>query len=64
MTTDWRDRDWVKPAEYADIVGMSRNSVYNGIRSGDIPSIRTGPRSIRIPTAALKQLEDTSASTD
>lgn len=58
MTTTWRERDFLKPAEYAAITGLSRATVYAQLRSGEIPSIRSGPRSIRIPSAHLKRLEE------
>ena len=57
MTIDWRTRDFLKPGEYAEITEQSKNSVYSQIKSGQIPSIQTGPRSIRIPTSFLKGLE-------
>ena len=64
MTSNWRERDFIDATEYAEVTGLSRASVYAQVKSGDIPSIKTGPRSIRIPTAHLKKLEDTLTSTD
>ena len=41
--------------EAAALLGLSRNSAYNGVREGGIPSIRIG-RSIRVPCAALRKM--------
>ncbi len=37
--------------EYADLADLSLNAVYEGVRRGDIPSVRFG-RAIRIPREA------------
>ena len=58
MAETWRDRDFLTPAEYAEIFSLSKNTVYARLRSGEIPSIKSGPRSIRIPSAHLKRLEE------
>lgn len=36
----------------AAVLGISRGSAYQGVKSGDIPSIRIGHR-LRVPTRAL-----------
>jgi excisionase family DNA binding protein len=41
--------------EAGKLLGLSRGSVYEAIRTGQIPSIRVGRR-ILIPRAALEQL--------
>src|SRR5262245_22604122 len=41
--------------EAAEILGIGRNTAYNSINSGEIPSVRIG-RSIRVPKAALQEL--------
>jgi excisionase family DNA binding protein len=41
--------------EVSDALGISRASAYEGVRSGEIPSIRVGRR-IVVPTAALRRL--------
>ncbi len=38
----------------AVVYGISRTSAYEGIRSGEIPSIRVGKRII-VPTALVRQ---------
>lgn len=37
------------------VLKMSKNTVYEGARSGEIPSIRVG-RNVRVPTAALRKM--------
>ena len=41
--------------ETAYLLGLSRNSTYQGIQSGAIPSIRVGKR-ILVPKAALERM--------
>ena len=41
--------------ETAYLLGLSRNSTYQGVQSGAIPSIRVGKR-ILIPKAALDRM--------
>lgn len=44
------------PVEVAgQALGLSRNSAYEGCRTGDIPSIRVGKR-IVVPTAPLRKM--------
>jgi excisionase family DNA binding protein len=43
-----------KPAEAADVLGVSRARVYELIAEGTIPSIRLGA-SLRVPVDALQQ---------
>ena len=44
--------------ETAQVLGLSRNSVYQGCQRGEIPSIRVGKR-ILIPKAALLRILET-----
>jgi excisionase family DNA binding protein len=37
----------------ARLLGINRNTCYEAVRRGEIPSFRLGERGIRIPTAAL-----------
>lgn len=46
------DRPTMSVMEAADLLGISREAGYDGVRRGDIPSIRIG-RAIRIPSAKL-----------
>jgi hypothetical protein len=39
--------------DFGKIFGLSRNSAYEAVRRGDVPSIRLG-RLFRIPTAPLR----------
>ena len=41
--------------EAAHVLGISRSAAYEGVRRGEIPSIRIGHR-IVIPTAALRRM--------
>lgn len=41
--------------EAAEILGISNNSAYEGVKSGEIPSVRVGKR-ILIPKAALDNM--------
>lgn len=41
--------------EVAKLLCLSRNSIYNGIRRGEIPHIRVGKRQL-IPRAALDDM--------
>ena len=41
--------------EAAELLGISRNGAYEGVRSGQIPSIRIGKR-ILVPKAALERM--------
>ena len=41
--------------ETAQLLGLSRNSAYQGVMRGEIPSIRVGKR-ILVPRAALERL--------
>lgn len=41
--------------EAAKVLGIGRNLAYEGVRRGEIPSIRVGAR-IVIPTAGLNRL--------
>ncbi len=42
-------------AQVAELYGISRATAYEGVRTGDIPSIRVGRR-ILVPTAAVRRL--------
>ena len=41
--------------EAAQLLGIGRNTAYEGVRNGDLPSIRVGRR-ILVPTARLERL--------
>jgi excisionase family DNA binding protein len=43
----------LRPAEAAEVIGVSRSRAYELIGSGQIPSIRIGG-SVRVPVAALR----------
>ena len=52
---DPRERPTLTVDEVGRILGISRSLAYEGVRIGDIPSIRVGRRII-VPTAALRRL--------
>jgi excisionase family DNA binding protein len=43
-----------RPAEVAEALKIARTNVYVLLRSGELPSVRIGRRSIRVPVAALR----------
>lgn len=45
-------------SEVAQILGLSRNSAYQGVSRGEIPSVRVGKR-ILVPRIALEKMLDT-----
>ena len=47
--------DFLKPAELQAILRLGKNAVYEGIRRGEIPSIRIGDR-ILIPRRKLESM--------
>jgi excisionase family DNA binding protein len=52
----------LRPAEAAEMIGVSRSKIYELIASGAIPSVRLQDgRMIRIPVAALKTLAENKA---
>ena len=36
------EKIYFSPAEVAEILGVTRETIYNGIKSGDIPSYKIG----------------------
>lgn len=48
------EQEALKPAEAAVLLGVGRNRVRALIRAGELPTVRLGPRSIRIPVSALR----------
>jgi excisionase family DNA binding protein len=49
------DRQTLTPADIAKLWGLSKNSVYEALRRGEIPSVRVGRKFI-IPADALNKL--------
>ena len=48
------ERILLRPAETAELIGISRSRVYELIASGVLPSIRVGGV-VRVPVAALQE---------
>jgi len=46
----------LRPLEAAKVLGCSRATVYSLVSSGDLPSVRLGGTTIRIPAAAIEKL--------
>ena len=44
----------LRPAEAAELLGISRSRAYGLIAAGDLPSVRVGT-SVRVPLAGLKK---------
>ncbi|MET9405303.1 helix-turn-helix domain-containing protein [Streptomyces sp. NPDC002935] len=42
-------------AEVASVMDVSKMTVYRLVNSGHLPAIRTGGRSFRVPTSALRE---------
>ena len=49
------NRQWLTVGEVAEILGLSRPRTYQLVSEGRIPAVRTGPRRIRVPRAALDE---------
>lgn len=52
---DPQEQPTVRVEDAARILGISRNSAYEGVRVGEIPSIRVGRR-VMVPTASLLKM--------
>lgn len=48
------ERSALRPAEVAELLGLSTATVYYFIERGVLPSIKIGKR-VRVPTAELRQ---------
>ena len=45
----------VQPKKLAEVLGVSRETIYRNLRSADLESFKIGPRSYVIPEPALKK---------
>jgi excisionase family DNA binding protein len=48
----------LRPSEAAKALGCSRTRVYEMVHTGDLPHVRLGGTSIRIPKVAIQRLID------
>lgn len=55
------ERILLRPAEAADLIGVSRSTLYELLARGALPSVRLG-HSIRVPLEALLRLAQEGAS--
>jgi excisionase family DNA binding protein len=53
----------LRPIEAAKALGCSRTRVYELVQTGDLPHVRLGGTSIRIPRAAIQRLVDDALAT-
>ena len=52
---------FLTPKQFMEASNLPRNTVYEGIKDGTIPSIRISKRKILIPSDALDQLFESTA---
>ncbi len=45
---------FITPGEFIERTGLSRNTVYQGIKDGSIPSVRISKRKLLVPEDALE----------
>jgi excisionase family DNA binding protein len=48
------DRAWYSVAEVAQLLGVSRTTVWRWIRAGQLPARRVGPRTLRVERRAVE----------
>jgi excisionase family DNA binding protein len=48
------ERAWYSVAEVAQLLGVSRTTVWRWIRAGQLPARRMGPRTLRVDKRALE----------
>lgn len=48
------EKEALKPGEAAAALGVGRNRIRQLVASGELPTVKLGPRSIRIPLSALR----------
>jgi excisionase family DNA binding protein len=54
MVTDAPERIWLRVPEAAQLVGLSRSTLFELIASGDLRPVRIG-RALRIPVRELRE---------
>ncbi len=63
MSHEKQDRLVLTVPEAADLLGICRNAAYEGVRRGEIPSIRIGKRLV-VPRAAFEEMLKGGAATN
>lgn len=48
------EKEALKPGEAAALLGVGRNRIRQLVASGELPTVKLGPRSVRIPLSALR----------
>ena len=49
------DKEVVTPTEAAALLGVGRRRLKGLLDAGEVPSIRLGPRTVRVPVANLRE---------
>lgn len=52
------DRLLLRIPEAAEVLGISRSTMYKLIAAGDVPTVRIGERAVRVSRAALEAFVD------
>ena len=47
---------FITPREFIERTGLPRNTIYNGLKDGSIPSVRISKRKLLVPEDALDRL--------
>ncbi len=63
MSHEIQDRLVLTVSEAAELLGICRNAAYEGVRRGEIPSIRIGKRLV-VPRAAFEEMLKGGTATD
>ena len=50
-----KERDWLKVADAAELLGLPRTRTYELIQKGELPAVRIGERSIRVNRQELEK---------
>jgi excisionase family DNA binding protein len=48
-------KEWLKVSEVADLLGLTPQRAYDLIARGELPAVRIGSRSIRVPRRELER---------
>ena len=63
MSQEMQDRLVLTVPEAAELLGICRNAAYEGVRRGEIPSIRIGKRLV-VPRTAFEEMLKGGAATN
>jgi excisionase family DNA binding protein len=54
----------IRPALAAQMLSVSRSTVYSLIASGSLPSVKVGGRMIRVPVSAIHEIAERTATAE